>query len=242
MKSLFSFLILLTKSFLLRRFFKISKFFCSLFIIYLFHLTLPSAYAFYATMDAGQILKPGHYKISAETQAVTEGNNGMNLAARFEGPINDELTWKAQLGFGTTNIFGGGFVKWVPIPDLDSQPAIGLIAGVVMAHADHDFNSRGTNTSDFNELSVRAHPFVSKHFDCDLGEITPYASLPVGIRSAGGDSSLPIQLTVGADFKPNTWKNMSIVTEIGVNVARAFSYLAVGVTLEFDEENGIVFK
>jgi hypothetical protein len=189
------------------------------------------SFAFYTTMDTGRLLKEGEFKIGAEAQFITEGDDGVNLAGRFDGGINDELGWKSLVGFGTTDVFLGGFVKWVPVPDMDSQPAIGVIGGVLYANYD-----------DVSELSLRAHPFVSKEFHPEIGTLTPYLALPIGIRTIEGDSDVPFQVALGADFRPDGLEKIDFIAEIGFDVNDAFPYFAFGATLEFDSENGIEFR
>jgi hypothetical protein len=197
----------------------------------LFLWSVPSL-AYYTTMDTGRLLKQGEFKLGAEAQFITEGDDGVNLAGRFDGPIDDELGWRAQVGFGTTDVFLAGFVKWVPIPDTENQPAIGVNLGVLYA-----------NYESVSELSLRAHPFISKEFHkMDIGQITPYAALPIGIRTVDGDSDVPFQIAIGADFRPDGLEKINFIAEIGFDINDAFPYFAFGATLEFDNENGIEFK
>lgn len=189
------------------------------------------ASAYYTTMDTGQMLKLGEYKLGAEAQFITEGDDGVNIGARFDGAINDELGWKTLLGAGTTDLFLGGFVKWVPFPDTEKQPAIGVIAGVLYAHYE-----------DLNELSLRAHPFISKKFALEFGDITPFFALPIGIRTADSETDVPFQVALGAEFRPTGIEKINFLAEIGFDINDAFPYFAIGATLQFDEENGIEFR
>ena len=188
-------------------------------------------HAYYTTMDSGQMLGQGNYKLGAETQFITEGDDGVNVAARFDGPINDELNWKSLVGFGTTDVFVAGFIKWVPFPDTDTQPAIGLTGGVLYA-----------NFEDISELSLRLHPFVSKRFELEFGDLSPYLALPIGLRTADGDTDVPFQASLGAEFRPDGLEKINFVAEIGFDLNDAFPYFAFGANLQFDDENGIEFR
>lgn len=182
-------------------------------------------------MDSGTILPAGNYKLGAETHFITEGDDGVNLAARFDGPITDELNWKTLLGFGTTDFFAGGFIKWVPIPDLENQPAIGVTAGVLYA-----------NFEDISELSLRVHPFISKKFDLEFGDVSPYLALPVGIATREDETDVPFQAALGVEFLPDGLEKINFVAELGFDINDAFPYFAFGANLTFDDENGIEFK
>ena len=186
---------------------------------------------FYSTMDTGKLLAPGHYKLGAETQFITEGDDGVNLGARIDGGIDDEWGWRGLVGFGTTDVFLGAFAKWVPIPDVDNQPAVGALIGVVYA-----------NYGDISELTLRVHPFVSKAFEVSFGDLTPYASLPLGLRTADGETDLTSQIVFGTEFRPGGLEKINFLAEIGFDIDNAFPYFSIGATLEFDEDNGIEFK
>lgn len=186
---------------------------------------------YYSTMDTGRLLQSGHYKLGVETQFITEGNDGVNLTGRFEGPYNDEVGWKVLAGVGTVDVHLGGFVKWVPIPDYNQQPAIGLLIGVLYA-----------NYNDLSELNLRVHPFISKNFALDFGDLTPYAALPLGVRTADGSTQGVSQFAIGAEFKPDSLQKARFLAEMGFEIGNSFPYFSLGATLEYDEENGIELK
>lgn len=190
-----------------------------------------NAQAYYTTMESGQLVKAGQYKLGVETQFLTSRDDGVNLAARFDGPINEELNWKALLGFGTTDFFMGGFVKWVPFPDTDTQPAIGVTAGATYAHYERH-----------SEISLRAHPFVSKLFESEIGDFNPFVSLPIGIRSYDDDTQVPIHLALGSEFRSIKLEKVKFVAEIGINLSKAFSYFSIGAQFSIDEEAGFELR
>src|SRR5688572_21060473 len=87
-------------------------------------LLAPMAHADYAVLDNGEIMKKGSFKLTGSAQALTE-NAGINLSGRGDMGINEDFGVRALLGFGKTDLYAGGLVKWLPIPDTDNQPAIG---------------------------------------------------------------------------------------------------------------------
>src|SRR5690606_13854627 len=108
--------------------------------------------------------------------------------------LSDDSNVRGIIGFGTTDFQVGGFYKWVPIPDVEGQPAIGFAAGVLYAR-----------TEGLNDLSLRFHPLISKQYQIDWGEITPYGSIPIGIRSIDGETDVPVQAVIGAELKTSHW-------------------------------------
>lgn len=191
----------------------------------------PQAWAFYSVMDTGDLLDPGHYRVGAETQFITNEDSGVNLVSRFDMGLNEDSNLRAELGFGTTDLHLGAFYKWIPIPDYEQQPAIGFSSGVVFAQY-----------SGHTELSLRFHPIVSKGFEVEFGKITPYASLPFGLRSYDDDTDVPVQLALGSDLYFSQLDLWHFKAEIGFDLSEAFTYISFGATLDFDEENGIRFR
>ncbi len=63
------------------------------------------------------------------------------------------------------------WLKWMPIPDLEGQPAIGVNLGIIYA-----------NDNNVRDLSFRAEPLVSKRLAIDQTVFTPYVALPVSVR------------------------------------------------------------
>lgn len=191
----------------------------------------PQSWAFYSTMDTGEVLEQGKYQIGAETQFITNNDSGANLIGRFDGGISEEAGFRGEVGFGTTDLHLGGFFKWVPIPDYQDQPAIGITSGLVFAEY-----------SGHSELSVRFHPIVSKGFTTEFGKITPYGSIPFGLRSYDNDTDVPVQLTGGSELHFNEIPLWRFKAEVGFDLNDAFTYISLGASLDFDAENGIRFN
>lgn len=193
---------------------------------------LPSiGHAYYSTLTTGDLLERGNYEMNVETQFITDDDSGVNLVGRFDSWLSEDSNLRAVLGFGTTDFQVGGFYKWVPYPDVEGQPAIGLMAGLLYA-----------STEGLDDISVRVHPFVSKKFEIELGEITPYGALPFGIRSMDGETDVPVQAVIGAELKTVNLEKIRFMGEIGFDINEAFTYVSLAASLQWDEENGIQFK
>ena len=196
-----------------------------------------SSSAYYSTADTGEILKPGHYDVGAEAEFITDHGSGANGVAKFDAPLSDETQARAMIGFGSTNFQLGGFFKWIPIPDLRSQPAIGLIGGAIFARTNNDLSQSK------NYMTFRVAPIISKTFFAEQSEFTPYASLPVGMRIGDGKTVFPVQLAIGLDLKTHHLDNFRWRVEGGFDLTnKAYSYISLNAFLTFDEEHGIEFK
>ncbi len=193
-------------------------------------LSSPAAWALYSTMDTGDLLETGEYQAQISSQFMTQHSSGINIVGRFDSHFDPDANLRAIVGFGETDFQLGAFVKWMPIPDFQRQPAMGLLMGLLYAR-----------DNDEDELNLRFHPLISKRFTAEFGDLTPYGSLPFGLRSRDGKVDFPLQVVVGTDFKPYQWDNLSVRLELGFNLAEAFSYVSLGLVLQIDEEKGIQF-
>jgi hypothetical protein len=194
---------------------------------------LPAHAAYYGVLDNGEILESGKYKLTSDVQALTK-NGGLNLGAMFDMGFQEDFGIRALVGFGKTDFYGGAMLKWMPIPDLDDQPAIGVNVGVIYA-----------KDEDLKDLSFRAEPMISKRLKVDDTVFTPYAALPVSIRVRDSNDPLikestraTFQLVLGTQLQLATYKNLQFIGEIGLDLDQAPGYVSVGAVWYFDRENG----
>lgn len=186
-----------------------------------------NTYAYFGTVTTGDMLVPGQYSGGLETQFVTNEDSGANLVGHFEGALNEDFNYLAELGFGTTDFHSSARLKWVPFPDVDRQPAIGLIGG--LGYSQYD---------DSSELSFRIQPIVSKKFVTDIGDLIPYVSLPVGVRSYDDETFSPVQLVFGAELKTLYFKNLTFFGEVGFELSDAFTYISFAGVYRFGDGIG----
>lgn len=186
-----------------------------LFIVLILIPTL--ALAHYTVQDTGDLLKEDEMQFSSEVQFVTSGDEGVNLIGRFDKGFDSDSNLRFLVGAGTTDFEIGAFYKWVPFPDFESQPAIGLTLGTHVAkYAGH------------TELGVRAIPFVSKKFETDHGDFTPYIALPLAYANYDHDGYSPIHLTLGTRYRHPDFEQCDFTAELGFDLHEAFSYVSIG--------------
>jgi hypothetical protein len=194
-------------------------------------VALPQAQAYYLQNLTGRVPAAGVYNLGLDLQFLTNSIDGTNIVASAETAISDESSVIARLGFGEVEFSLGGDFKWVPIPDVDNQPALGVAVGASFSRLEGD-----------TDFTVRIAPFVGKTFALELGELTPWAALPYSLRNYAGDTDSPVQLALGSDWRTTQWRNLLFRLEYGSAIANAFNYLALGVTLEMDENEGFKIK
>ena len=199
-------------------------------LVSLFTIAAP-ARAYFALLDNAEILPEGHYKVTGDLQDLTD-SGGVNVGLRADVGFQEEYGVRGLIGAGVTDFFMGGFFKWVPIPDVKGQPAIGINAGVVFATDDGE-----------RALTFRFEPLLAKKFETSVGQFTPYGSIPVGFRNRQGTDrknagNVTVQAIVGSQLQIKKWTNLQFLAEVGVDLNEAPSHVALAAVFYFDEENG----
>lgn len=189
------------------------------------------AQAYYATLDTGKIVPTGKYRALLGPQFITSGeNDGTNFSARFDAGVGESTTLRGLVGVGSDDFFYTGlFVKYVPFPDTDEQPALGIIGGATFGREEFSGEKKEV-------LTLRVSPLISKDFETDIGVVTPYGSLPISTAFVNGTTIYPVQLAGGAEFKPYSWQNVSFMAEAGLKLNKAFSYVSLAVVFEFADK------
>ncbi len=195
--------------------------------------TAPAWAAYYGVLDNGEVLAAGRYKLTTDMQALTK-NGGINAGAAVDVGFQEDFGIRALIGFGKTDFYGGAMVKWMPIPDLDNQPAIGVNVGIIYG-----------KDEDINDLTFRAEPLVSKRVVVDQTVFTPYVSAPVNVRVRNSndpdvkeETRMAFQLVLGSQLQIAPYKNLQFTGEIGLDLDQSPGYVSLGAVWYFDAQNG----
>jgi len=182
------------------------------------------SWAYYTLQDTGDMLKPNQMRLGAEAEFVTHGDDGLDVTGKFDYGVRDDLGLRVEAGTGATDILVGGYVKWVPIPDYQNQPAIGVVVGGHYAHYHAE-----------SETALRITPFASKNFATDIGPLTPYAGLAIAMAEYNGDSFTPIQLVLGCKAHFEEVKGVDFTAELDFDVNQAPNAITVGALFPLPE-------
>ena len=175
--------------------------------------------AYNTTMSNGQIVQPGAFDVVTQGQYLTQTqNSGLNLNTKLETGLTEDSNLIAEFGAGHIDFHGGAYWKWVPFPDFENQPAIGFIAGGYYGKIDSE-----------NEFALKISPLISKTFHLNAGQITPYMSTPIGLRFIDSSVDTPVQLQIGTEISVEGLKDISFLTEVGINLIDSPTYFSFGV-------------
>lgn len=188
---------------------------------YAFH-----GYTYFTFLDNGEVLQEGDYIAQAALQGLTSAESkGVNLIAQIDTNAGRDSNFRIQLGSGTTDYFGGFFYKWSPIPDVEQQPALGVVLGTIVARE--------------NDKSLAAIPlkgFINKKFHFHFATLAPYIALSTSILVGNDTEGTPTHFITGTEWFPTENANYSIYFEFGGNVSDAFNYFAASFSYKLSEE------
>jgi len=186
-----------------------------------------SCLAFFSLMDTTQLKKQGEYKILGEGQILFDDPKGFNLNSRFSTGLSEESEIQFEAGLGSIDYYMGAFWKWIPFPDTNEQPGLGLRTGATFA-----------NINNYSTYGFNVTPMISKMIDSDFGRFTPYGGIQMGLQKNTNDTFFSMQATIGLEWTPSAWdhpqiKDFNFMLEYGVEVDDSFDYLSFGASYNF---------
>lgn len=188
-------------------------------------LASPAAHAYFSVIQTGELVNPGGFQAVFEPQVITTRYDGLGANIKLDAGIDEASSVRGLIGVGDKMEFEvGAMYKWIPFPDTSSQPAIGFEAGGVYAR------TRGEG-----EISARFNPLISKRLEAEIGDFTPYASLPLGLTVRDGKTYWPVQLALGTEVRMIDLPQLSFFGEFAMNVHEAFGYVSLAAAWRFDE-------
>ena len=202
----------------------------SLLLISLMLHATPS-WAYLSVGESGEIQKVGSYQIGVEPQILGNEGGGVNIGTFLDIPLQDDVSTRFSLGAGKIDFHAGAAVKWIPFPDIDQQPAMGLKAAAWYARQ-----------SNLNVWTFQVAPLFSKKFDSEVGLFTPYAAIPVNFSSSTEKSVTGTQFAVGSELYAKDVTNMHFSAELALNLKDSYSFISGSVVFPFDTEKGFQFR
>ncbi len=187
--------------------------------------------AFQSFVDSGEILPQGQFELTAAGQAAFSDFEGFNMATRLSRSFSPDFEGQIELGFGAFEFQTTALLKYTAFPDNENQPAIGA--------------KLGASYSRFEGISIYAFhliPFVSKRFITEYGDFVPYGAFNLSFQSVEETTNLPLQLQLGTGWKPKDYKHIHFYGELGMNLSKAYNYISLGMSIDFDSFSNIQFN
>jgi hypothetical protein len=184
-----------------------------------------------ALLETAEILPDNYYVIGIAPQLRLSDGGGVDVAAFASMHAFQDTDARITIGGGETDFWTMASLKWVPFPDVDRQPAMGIKAGIGYVRFD-----------DENITEFQIAPIVSKRADTRYGKMIPYISVPVTFQkcSCVKNNESATQLTIGSEWFPQ--EDRHIGAEFNLNLKNSTSSLAVYFSFPFEASTGYIRK
>ncbi|OFZ29856.1 MAG: hypothetical protein A2622_10880 [Bdellovibrionales bacterium RIFCSPHIGHO2_01_FULL_40_29] len=182
--------------------------------------------AYLTVGETAEVLPEGYYKLGLQPQAVISDGSGFNMGVYLDTYLEDGINGRIEIGGGETEFWTAGTVKWVPIPDVDKQPAVGIRGG---------FSYARDSGADLYHLLIA--PIISKKADTRYGEMIPFIALPISIPviDTKVNNTTGTQLAIGAEW---FYADVNYGLELDLNLGRSFSAISAFISFPFDSATG----
>lgn len=187
-----------------------------------------SANAYLSIAESGEILQSNEYQFGVEPQLLLNHGGGINANIFFDAPVNESTSARVSLGGGSVDFSSFASVKYVPFPDVDNQPAIGVRIGAGLARDDSK-----------NILLAQFAPIVSKKFSSEYGPFVPYLAIPFELINTKEENFASSQVVFGTEYSHPEVDGARFGAEIGFETRRSYSYISAFVTIPFDSSKGL---
>ncbi len=200
----------------------------SLFFLSLGLLLQTPALANYLTIgESGEVIGEGQNRIGATPQFFTNEGGGMNIGAFMDMGWNEAMSSRFSLGLGKVDFNLGASLKYIPFPDVDQQPAIGIKTALFFARVASE-----------NITTLQLAPMVSRKVDSDIGLFVPYVAVALNLNSSSKNTT-GTQFILGSELKHNEIQNFLFSAEVSFNLKDSYSSVAGFVSLPFDSSKGL---
>lgn len=184
--------------------------------------------AYLSLAESGEILPMNEYQVGLEPQFLLNNGSGANINAFFDMPFNESTSGRISMGAGKIDFNAFASVKFIPFPDVDNQPAIGVRVG-----------GGYTRVSDQNWLVGQVAPLVSKKVGTDIGTFVPYAAIPFEFVNKKDENITGSQFVIGSELLHPETPDLRYGAEVGFEMTKSYNYVSVYVSLPFDSAKGI---
>lgn len=193
----------------------------------LLSMTSLQAQAYLSIAESGELLPTGKYQVGLEPQVLLNHGGGANLNVFLDTSFNEALSGRITMGAGSVDFNAFASVKWIPFPDVDNQPAMGLRLGGGVARDE-----------DENIVQLQVAPLLSKKFSTEYGLTVPYIAIPFTHLNMDHGNVTASNLVLGSEWNPNEWTYGTVGAEVGFELNKSYSYISVFATFPFDDQKG----
>ena len=182
-------------------------------------VSLPGPIAQAGVFNIPHFVDPGQFALGLEPELVLTHGAGIGANIKYTHGLNDLMDIQGIIGTGSgpRRFRIGGNLSFDFIPDIEGQPGLGLATQALYVRI-----------PDAGRLELTGIPYIHKEFPTGDGQgVEPFFAFPLGFGFSSGSYQGIAQAVVGALFRKS--ESIQLVTEIGINVNHAESYLSGGI-------------
>ena len=186
-----------------------------------------TSHAYLSIAESAELLAPGTYQVGVEPQLLTNRGGGANFNVFLDGTLDDSTSLRIAMGAGAVDFNAFVSAKWVPIPDVDNQPAMGVRLGAGIARDEEQ-----------NLLQLQVAPLVSKKFNTEYGLTVPYLAAPFTFLNTKEENLVASNLTIGSEYHNPDWPQAVLGAELGIELNKSYTYISIFATFPFESSKG----
>lgn len=183
-----------------------------------------TSFAYLSLSETAELIKKDNYRVGFAPQLLLGNGSGSNIGAFFDMPVEEDTNSRFTIGGGNTDFWTSASVKWVPYPDYEKQPAMGLRGSITYARDEN-----------LNFYNFQVTPIISKIVDTQWGRMNPYVGLPITMVYSSENRTL-MQFVVGSEWIQR--KDFQIGAELDLNLSNTTSAMTLHFNFPFDGTTG----
>jgi hypothetical protein len=197
--------------------------FTSLLCLSIASLNQANASIAHSVGDAAPVVGEGEYSGRLLADVLLNEGGGLNITPRFKtGVLDQYIDLTTVIGAGSKTRWQVGAIgKYNLLPDMQGQAALSFLASF------HILKIEKT------ALNFGGGMVVSKKFQANFGEVTPYGSLELDLLLISGDSTVPVHLNFGAIWEPTHTGPWSFISEAQLGLAKGYYAISLGTAYRF---------
>lgn len=197
-------------------------------IIFVFGVSLfttSRSSAYLSVNESAEILPENYFSLGVAPQAYLSDGGGFDASVFVDAHLFENTDGRITLGGGDVDFWTQASMKWVPFPDVENQPAIGVRGAVAYVRDERQ-----------NFYHIQIAPIISKKSTNTFYDMIPYASLPITYIIEDGNNYVASQFALGAMWFP--WNVAQIGAEFDLDLKNSRSSASVFFTFPFESGTG----
>jgi len=190
-------------------------------------------FAAFGLLETAEIIPAGVYRVGAAPQLYLGNGGGVDDSAFLDFNVGESINSRLEIGSGVSDFWASAAAKFVPYPDYQNQPAMGIRGKVIYMRE-----------SDTNFYNTQIAPIFSKKYSSERGEFISYAGLLISFIFENSSNNFTIsKLCLGSEWVLNPAAHAGVELAMDLyNGGSTYTYTASTLSLffnfQFDERIG----